>query len=132
MVKLKMLVSSMTAAALLSSCGSASSRPGSNVPNVFDKPISAAERGQLDSVRAQIDERLAAGMNFRVSGTASSVTIVHDRPAAIVVGPGNYVVIALVKATGPQFALSVVDATRTRRVDAFGDFSGGEGDSGGG
>jgi hypothetical protein len=132
-MKTRTIVAGFAAAAFFVACGGVQSHVASNVPNLFDKPLTVGERGRLDATRARIDNALATGMNFRVSGTASTVLVVHDIPAVIVLGRGNIVRTELVKANAPQFALSVRNSSsQARRAAVDQTYIGGEGDAGGG
>src|ERR1700738_1331913 len=108
------IIADLGAAALLTACAGAPSRLDS-APSMFDRPPSGAERAQLDSIRANLAQQLASGMNFRFAGTASGVLINHGIPS-IVVGQGNVIRVSLVKSSAPQVHVSVIKPN-TRQPD---------------
>lgn len=110
-------------AIVLAACSGQPPRLDSSQP-VFDRAPSSAERARLDSVRATLGQQLANGMNFRFTGTASSVLVEQGAPSRIIVGQGNVTQVELVSSARPQFAISVV-APSSRHSDFFQPVEGG-------
>lgn len=121
------------AAALFSACVGVPSSKGTSTSSIFDKPPTAAEIGRQELVRASLASRLASGMSFRFTGTATNVVVSNGAPSSVIVGQGTMVLVTLVKSRTPQYELSAVKpSSQTRHPDYLIQPGDGGGDGGGG